>query len=51
MEVEKSVLTMFEERGAGGHMKEGNRTVITRSLWTEVRVGGCEGQEVCTHHF
>lgn len=38
------------DRGAGGRLKEDKRTVITMSLQTEVRVGGCGGQEVCTHY-
>lgn len=40
VEVEKSVLTVFEERGAGGRLKEGKRTEITMSLRTQMRVGG-----------
>lgn len=50
MEVKKSVLTIFEERGKGGRLKEDKRTVLTMSLRTDVRMGGCGGQEVCTHY-
>lgn len=50
MKVKKSVLTIFEERGAGGRLKKEKRTVLTMSLRTDVRMGGCGGQEVCTHY-
>lgn len=40
----------FEEKGAGGRLNEDKRTVLTMSLRTDVRMGGCGGQEVCTHY-